>query len=135
MDGHDPKCANLRALPWNRRKNRISAGKMLHDSKFAPKIGIVQQNSSVPSVAPYSWQVPAAWYPPWAWCSDGGARGSVACAGSADRDRGGGLAFENGWIMRDQLTDSAERYGKRPYGQHLKGIADGEIMLVPNQKS
>ena len=47
----------------------------------------------------------------------------------------GGLAFENGWIMRDQLTDSAERYGKRPYGQHLKGIADGEIMLVPNQKS
>ena len=62
---------------------------MLHDSKFAPKIGIVRQNSSVPSVAPYSCQVPAAWYPPWAWCSDGGARGSVACAGSADRDRGG----------------------------------------------
>ena len=37
---------------WNRRKNRISAGKMLHDSKFAPKIGIVRQNSSVPSVVP-----------------------------------------------------------------------------------
>ena len=45
------------------------------------------------------------------------------------------IAFENGWIMRDQLMESAERYGKSPYGQHLKGIADGEIMLVPNQKN
>ena len=45
------------------------------------------------------------------------------------------VAFENGWITRGQLMESAERYGKSPYGQHLKGIADGEIMLVPNQKS
>ena len=45
------------------------------------------------------------------------------------------IAFENGWITRDQLKESAERYGKSPYSQHLKGIADGEIMLVPNQKS
>ena len=45
------------------------------------------------------------------------------------------IAFENGWITRDQLMESAERYGKSPYSQHLKGIADGEIMLVPNQKS
>ena len=45
------------------------------------------------------------------------------------------IAFENGWITRDQLMESAERYGKSPYGQHLKGIADGEIMLVPNQKN
>lgn len=45
------------------------------------------------------------------------------------------IAFENGWITRDQLMESAERYGKSPYGQHHKGIADGEIMLVPNQKS
>ena len=45
------------------------------------------------------------------------------------------IAFENGWITRGQLMESAERYGKSPYGQHLKGIADGEIMLVPNQKS
>lgn len=33
-------------------ENRISAGEMSHDSKFAPKIGIVQQNSSFPSVGP-----------------------------------------------------------------------------------
>lgn len=45
------------------------------------------------------------------------------------------IAFENGWITRDELMESADRYGKSPYGQHLKGIADGEIMLVPNQKS
>lgn len=45
------------------------------------------------------------------------------------------IAFENGWITRDQLMESAERYGKSPYGQHLKGIADGETMLVPNQKN
>ena len=42
---------------WNRRKNRISAGKMLHDSKFAPKIGIVQQNSSFLPWVLISWQV------------------------------------------------------------------------------
>ena len=45
------------------------------------------------------------------------------------------IAFENGWITRDELMESADRCGKGPYGQHLKGIADGEIMLVPNQKN
>ena len=45
------------------------------------------------------------------------------------------IAFENGWITLGQLMESAERYGKSPYGQHLKGLADGEIMLVPNQKN
>lgn len=42
------------------------------------------------------------------------------------------IAYENGWISRGQLVESAERYGKSPYGQHLQGIADGKIMLVPN---
>lgn len=45
------------------------------------------------------------------------------------------IAYENGWITREQLMESAERYGKSPYGQHLKGLADGEIMLVSNQKN
>lgn len=31
------------------------------------------------------------------------------------------IAFENGWITRDELMESADRYGKSPYGQHLKG--------------
>ncbi len=30
------------------------------------------------------------------------------------------IAYENGWITREQLMESAERYGKSPYGQHLK---------------
>ena len=46
----------------------------------------------------------------------------------------GEISFENGWITRGQLMESAERYGKGPY-RHLKGIVDDEIMLVPNQKS
>ena len=45
------------------------------------------------------------------------------------------IAYENGWITREQLMESAERYGKSPYGQHLKGLADGEIMLVPNRRT
>ena len=28
---------------------------------------------------------------------------------------------ENGWITRDQLMESAERYGKSPYDGHLRG--------------
>ena len=46
----------------------------------------------------------------------------------------GEISFENGWITRGQLMESAERYGKSPY-RHLKGIVDDEIMLVPNQKN
>lgn len=44
------------------------------------------------------------------------------------------IAYENGWITREQLMESAHRYGKSPYGQHLQGLADGKIMLVPNNK-
>ena len=43
------------------------------------------------------------------------------------------IAYENG--SRASIMESTERYGKSPYGQHLKGLADGEIMLVPNQKN
>ena len=46
----------------------------------------------------------------------------------------GEISFENGWITRGQLMESAERYGKGPY-RHLKGIVDDEIMLVPSQKN
>ena len=37
------------------------------------------------------------------------------------------IAFKNGWISRDKLLESAERYGKSPYGQHLKAVADGKV--------
>ena len=37
------------------------------------------------------------------------------------------IAFRNGWIDREMLLASAERYGKSPYGQHLRVVADGRI--------
>ena len=37
------------------------------------------------------------------------------------------IAFINGWIDTEQLLASAERYGKSPYGQHLKRVAEGDF--------
>ena len=38
------------------------------------------------------------------------------------------IAFKNGWIDKATLIESAERYGKSPYGQHLKNVADGKLL-------
>lgn len=37
------------------------------------------------------------------------------------------ISFHNGWIEKAQLLASAERYGKSPYGQHLKRVAESKI--------
>ena len=37
------------------------------------------------------------------------------------------IAYRNGWIDRETLLASAERYGKSPYGEHLKRVAEGRI--------
>ena len=37
------------------------------------------------------------------------------------------MAFRNGWISREQLVAAAETYGKSPYGQHLRQVAQGRI--------
>jgi glucose-1-phosphate thymidylyltransferase len=37
------------------------------------------------------------------------------------------IAYNYGWINRDQLLESAHKYGKSPYGEHLKKVADGKI--------
>lgn len=37
------------------------------------------------------------------------------------------IAYKNGWIDRDKLLESAARYGKSPYGEHLKAVAEGKI--------
>ena len=37
------------------------------------------------------------------------------------------IAFINGWIGKDELIQSAEKYGKSPYGAHLKKVAEGKI--------
>ena len=36
-------------------------------------------------------------------------------------------AFRNGWIDQDKLLESAERYGKSPYGSHMKAVAEGKV--------
>ena len=37
------------------------------------------------------------------------------------------IAFRNGWIDREKLLESAERYRKSPYGLHLKAVATGKV--------
>lgn len=34
------------------------------------------------------------------------------------------IAYRNGWITVDELLASAEKYGKSPYGVHLKNVAN-----------
>ena len=37
------------------------------------------------------------------------------------------IAYKNGWITKEKLLESAARYGKSPYGEHLKAVAEGRI--------
>ena len=37
------------------------------------------------------------------------------------------IAFHYGWIDKAKLLESAMRYGKSPYGQHLKNVAEAKI--------
>lgn len=37
------------------------------------------------------------------------------------------IAYRNGWITKQYLLSSADRYGKSPYGKHLRSVAEGKI--------
>nr|WP_302665553.1 glucose-1-phosphate thymidylyltransferase RfbA [uncultured Agathobaculum sp.] len=37
------------------------------------------------------------------------------------------IAYRNGWITEQALLQSADTYGKSPYGEHLRRVADGKI--------
>lgn len=37
------------------------------------------------------------------------------------------IAYVNRWIDKETILKSAERYGKSPYGEHLKRVAEGKI--------
>ncbi len=37
------------------------------------------------------------------------------------------IAYRNGWIDKEKLIASANKYGKSPYGAHLKNVAEGKI--------
>ena len=38
------------------------------------------------------------------------------------------IAYKNGWISKEKLVESAEKYGKSPYGEHLRKVAEGKIL-------
>ena len=38
------------------------------------------------------------------------------------------IAYINGFINKDKLMESAIAYGKSPYGEHLKAVAEGKII-------
>ena len=37
------------------------------------------------------------------------------------------IAFQNGWIGKDELAAAADAYGKSPYGAHLRRLLEGKI--------
>lgn len=38
------------------------------------------------------------------------------------------IAYHEGWINKEQLLQSAKLYGKSPYGEHLKKVAEGRFI-------
>lgn len=37
------------------------------------------------------------------------------------------IGYKYGWISKEKLLESAARYGKSPYGEHLKNVADDKL--------
>lgn len=37
------------------------------------------------------------------------------------------IAYINGFVDKNKLLESANRYGKSPYGEHLKAVAEGKL--------
>ena len=37
------------------------------------------------------------------------------------------IAYKNGWINKEELLESAKKYGKSPYGQHLYRVAEDAV--------
>ena len=37
------------------------------------------------------------------------------------------IAYRYQWINKDELLESAAKYGKSPYGKHLKAVAEGKV--------
>lgn len=40
------------------------------------------------------------------------------------------IAYRNNWISKEELLKSAEAYGKSPYGEHLRKVAENKIFAV-----
>ena len=39
------------------------------------------------------------------------------------------VAYHEGWISREQLLEAAELYGKSPYGEHLRVVAENKLVF------
>lgn len=37
------------------------------------------------------------------------------------------IAFINGWTTKEEMLKAAQKYGKSPYGLHLKNVAEGKL--------
>ena len=40
------------------------------------------------------------------------------------------IAYRKGWIDREMLLQAADRYGKSPYGQHLRNVSEDKILSL-----
>lgn len=38
------------------------------------------------------------------------------------------IAYHEGWINKEQLLVAASRYGKSPYGEHLRSVSDNKLL-------
>ena len=41
--------------------------------------------------------------------------------------------MRTGGITKGELLESADRYGKSPYGRHLKDVAEGRVVIIPSR--
>lgn len=44
------------------------------------------------------------------------------------------IAYRYNWITKEQLLESAEKYGKSPYGQHLRTVAEGKLFTTVRRR-
>ena len=44
------------------------------------------------------------------------------------------IAFRHGWIDKEQLIVSAQKYGKSPYGEYLRKVADGQVRDIRREQ-
>ena len=40
------------------------------------------------------------------------------------------IAYRHGWISKEKLLESAEKYGKSPYGAHLRNVAEDRLYNI-----
>ncbi|MDU5721943.1 glucose-1-phosphate thymidylyltransferase RfbA [Clostridium butyricum] len=38
------------------------------------------------------------------------------------------ISYKNGWINKETLLESVVKYGKSPYGKHLKNVTEGKVI-------